>query len=479
MPTTDSDGTQTDTNQQVLDMLKAFMAEQRATNADLRAQQSQLMSYLEVDTTEGLAAAQMAEQDEKAAHDVDQQQMDTVRNSRTSVYLHNSNNTHSTVESNNMLSPSQFTQPKVRPPTAAEQQRRASHGIPFSTPNPKHKTIDRSATLASIPGGPIDKSRSSPYGQASYALSKMDKFYGDKQHDKGIDVYSFARSVDFTLNVWMPEQMMGRLELVISCTGGPAQMWLLGKREDLNVLVMREQLRPELAEWNSVKEEFIERLGGGQSQRLYHSKLGSLKMGRGDSSDEVTKFITSFRDYAMRAYPLDRYPDTKARSLMLGQMFDERLSASDIAVWTEAMRTRPTPETLEEWELAASTAWTTEQTVKERTRRKMWNKGAGTSQSTAQAVNEMQTEGETEDGNQEGTSEGGQRLNAVAASAPRSKGNGSAKAKNKYIDGKTAMTLIRLNRCLHCYQGGHFARECKAPAKRKPSEKELNEKADQ
>ena len=454
-----------DTNQQMRDMLQAFMSEQRSINASVKAQQQHIFDLIydvpvhraSMGNAATVTAAAAGEQDDI------KQQHHIARNSRESIYVNNSNN------SSNLLSP--LSGPEVRPRTIEEQERRASHGVP-STPRPAPIAMSLPTSAS------IDRSYKSKYWEANQAISKqVDKFYGDKKHDKDIDVYMFVRSVDFHLSRWMQNEMFGRLELVISCTGGSAQMWLLNKQNDLNVLVARGQLRPEMAEWESVKQEFIEKMGGGQTQRMYQARLDTLKMGKGDSSDEVIKFTTHFREYADRAYPLDKHPDTKAKSLMLGKTFGERLAASDMYVWQRAMGTAP--ETLEQWEVALSAAWTTEQAIREQRRKRV---GAGVNTPTAApSINSMQAEGETgQDDHQE--RDEGEGLNAVAAKSPgSSKNRDEKKGRNKFINGKIAMQLMSLTpaRCLQCYKTGHFGRECTAPANRAPTDKELKEWAGQ
>jgi hypothetical protein len=469
---------------QLLDALTRFMDQQKSINEDIQNKQEQIFAFLENSAGASTVAAAAEEVEEEKER---QQQRHTVLNSRNSVYMVNSGGGEQLLHNLSPLAP-----PPVRVRTREEQLRRASHGmpLPFATPAPASTTQNSShAALTSTPGGQaIDKSRNSPYGRADQALSRLDKFYGDKKHDKDIDIYTFVRAVDFHLERWMPGQMTGRLELAISCTSGPAQMWLLNKKDDLSILVARGQIKAEMAEWDEIKDEFTERMGGGQTQRLYQSRLDDLRMGKKEGSDEVMKFITTFREYALRAYPLDKHPDTRARSLMLGKIFQQRVCDSDFYVWKEAMRMMPGPETLEEWEVALSSAWTTEQAVREQQKRRsqygdntgktVKGKGGSSHQSTSQSAYRMQAEGESEterQGEEDTESGEGQSLNAVAAKGTGNARNSDKKSRpnNKHIDGKIAAQLIRLNRCLHCYKSGHFARECSAPANRPPAENEL------
>ena len=468
-----------------LAQLEATNTALQTSNEELRAQNARILSHIQTSTStdDADSEVQVLEEEEEK-----ERQRHTVRHSRQSlqnVYQNNSNNSHSTVMGGGLSSP--FAPPRVVPArTELEQERRASHGMPtlFSTagPVPVHPVSD-TLQPGAIPV--VNKGRYSPYDQASQAMSRIDKFYGDKKHDK-VDVYTFVRSVDFQLSRYMQGQVHGRLELVISCTAGPAQMWLMNKREDVLQLIRLKHITPEMAEWDEMKNLFIEMMDGGQTQRLYEAKLDELKVGRGQGNDEVMKFITTFREYATRAYPLDKYPDTRSRSRVLGKTFKERILASDMGVWKEMMRMMPTPQTLEEWELAFTQAWTTEQTVREQQRKRFGentggagrNKGVFTSQPSSQSVSRMQVEGETGTENEGEESEEG--LNVVAARGTSNKKNeGPKKGRNKHIDGKMAAQLMRLGRCLLCYQGGHFARECPTPSSRPPSEKELKEKADQ
>jgi hypothetical protein len=469
-------------NQEIYVLLRQLMEEQRTTTAKqeerfagLEAKQEQTLNYVE--SIGSLGAPTDSTSTTADPNDEVKQQAHIVRNSRASVYLNNSNNA---LLGDNLLSP--LAPPVVRARTDEEKERRASYGIPFTSPAPTAKTLSRALPTASDSAPPVDKSHKSKYWEANHSISRMDKFYGDKRSDREMDVYQFVRSVDFQLDRWMEGELFGRLELVISCTGGPAQMWLLSKRDDLNTLVTRGQLAPEMAEWDAVKADFIDRMGGGQAQRLYQSRLDDLKLGRHNGSDDVMKFITTFREYAERAFPLHKYPDTRAKSLMLGKIFQERICASDFSVWREAMRSNPIPETLEEWEVALSSAWTTEHTLREqskkwRDRGNVQSKG-GNSLPQHAAVHHLRAEGETDD--ETTAADEIETLNAVLPGKDGgTKAGGHKRVQNKHINAKTAALLIRANRCLHCYQSGHYARECKAPANRAPTENELKAKAGQ
>lgn len=440
-------------------VLAAFIEKQEKLNANMQSAQQQLLSFV--------STIPLGEY-----NDDYKQQMYTARYSRPSVIAHNTLSVSS--DNNSMQSP--IRPPAVRRLTKDEEARRASHGNPLFTPiaDPNQEAnaevpADRAPQLPII-----DRGRNTPYGQAHQAISKMDKYYGDKKYDKDIDVHSFVRSVDFELGCWMKAEMNGRLELVISATSGVARDWLLHKREDLQYLVTCGRLRPENAEWASVKDEFIQRMGGGQTEKIYQTKLRDLRMGN-RGSDDVMKFTTTFREYATRAYPLYKYPDTVVRSLMLGGIFNDSVCASDFGVWQETQRRSPAPETLEDWEVALAAAWSSEQIVREQRRRIFGDHKKSYPPSNTAKVNHMQTENNTSewDGTSTGSSEG---LNV--ASTPNGKSQAPKKF-NKYIDGKMAAQLIRLSRCLHCYKGDHFADKCPKPAPRAPTEQELKEKAGQ
>lgn len=469
--------TSVDERDPVQSMLTRIMARQDAQIAQLQAGQDRLMAMLAAGQRSGSSEVLDGEQEQK------QRERYIVANSRQSVYFNNS--THGGVGDSGSSPLSPFAPPFRPAQTQTEQERRASHGESFRTPAPVASSRPRAAAAAAdevmgAPGGAaINKGKDSPYEKANHAISRMDKWYGDKKNDKGIDVWQFVRSIDFHLTRYMGDQQFGRLELVIAGTGGPAQTWLMDKRDDLDFLVRSGSIRPEAAEWDAVRAEFIRCMGGGQSQRLYEAKLDELKLGKADGSEEVSKFITHFREYAMRAYPLDKHPDTASRSIMLGKVFKERLEKSDIEVWAEAMRCKPLPETLEQWEDALSTAWSTVHTIRERMRKAQQY---STQRGGTASVHNMLTEYETGNGaGVEGQTSSGESLNAMGGKRAYQPGKSEGKktTKNKHIDGKMARQLMQMGRCLHCYQGGHFAKECPAPANRPPKDEELNGKAGQ
>ena len=380
----------------------------------------------------------------------------------------------STVYGANMLSPLTGPVPVAR--TAQEIERRASHGLVYSPVPASRAAVEPMAPA--VPGGPaIDRSKDSKYWKADQALAKTDKFYGDKKHDKGVDVHTFVRAIDFQLDRWMEAQQLGRLELVISCPAGQAQAWLMNKLDDLNLLVARNVVSRENAEWAFIKNEFIEKMGGGQAERVNMTKLDTLKLGPGNDSEEVLKFISHFREYALRAYPLSKHPDTEMRSRMLGVIFEKRVKDSNRYVWAEMQRVMPRPEKLEEWEEALLSGWTVNQSIREEMVASKAGRGGFTPNGSAvsSATHRLQhaaVQSDTDSTNacDEGADTSSDALNAVVAKGSKS---GGLKRENNFIDGKMAAQLIRARRCLHCYAKGHFARECTAPTNRAPTEAEL------
>ena len=475
------------TNEQImaaLNRLTQFATAQQATNVELQGKQAQLMSWIEnldIDntTTDNQATVAVDEVKEAAQEaELERDKQRAVRESRKSVHISNSNN--NTLYTGDLMSPA-AAPPARLSQTEAEISRRQSRL--FSTP--AHSSKIPASSLKTkvtdvLPSSKIDKSRNSSYYDANQAMSKIDKFYGDQKSDKSIDVYTFVRGIDFQLDRFMNNERFGKLELVISCTGGAAQMWLLNKRHDLATLLARGAITEEMTEWEYVREEFIENMGGGQTQRLHLTKLEGLKLGRGGDNEEVAKFISKFREYAFRAFPLDKYPDTTMRSLMLGRLFESRVSESDWTIWAQMVRTRPRPETLEDMEDALTSSWGIEQTIRAHKlnyKKSGWNGGGqvgktGNGATPSQAVLNLEVAGETssEENREEG--EAGESLHAVAAKKP-SGGGGEKRSNNKHIDGKKAAQLMRLYRCLHCYKNGHYARDCKTPANRPPTESEL------
>ena len=267
------------------------------------------------------ASAVEEEKERPPSADEEKSRRAAVRASRKSVVVSNSNNS-TLYAGDNLLSP---TTPPPRVQTEAEKKRRESRL--FNTPASASKTpaAPFAHSRLSLPSDSIDKSRHSKYYEANQAMKSIEKFYGDRKNDKDIDVYMFIRGVDFQLDRFMQGEVFRRLELVTSCTAGAAQMWLLNKRDDLSVLLHRGEITREMTEWEYVRADFAESMGGGQTQRLYQAKLDGLKLGRGSEGEELTKFITKFSDWALRAYPLDKHPDTKSRSLMLGGKFEARV----------------------------------------------------------------------------------------------------------------------------------------------------------
>ena len=479
-------------NSQIMEFLTRFVSQQQTINMDLRNRQDQVLTFLEGMPTgtannDALPAAVSEEVKDtsKQTEDDEDRKRQQVRNSRKSVTLLNSNN--STMYTGDLLSPTELPPPRVQ--TEAEKDRRTTRL--FSSPTPPPKTpapTIRPKLSSSLP--PVDKSRHSKYYEANIAISKMDKFYGDRKNDKDIDVYTFVRSVDFQLERWMQGETFGRLELVISCTGGAAQMWLLNKRDDLSTLFSLGHITAEMTEWEYVRGDFIDNMGGGQVKRLHQTKLDGLKLGRGGDSEELAKFISKFHEWALRAYPLDDYPDTGTRSLMLGKVFENRVRDSDWGIWGQMIRTAPNTDKLEDLEMALQKVWTIEQHIRSAKSRKAGEYGPGgakgtnrgfypNSSSPSQSLQNMDVGSETgvESRGEEETNES---LNVAAAAkkTPNASG-GQRRANNKHIDGKTPAQLIRLNRCLHCYQSNHYARDCPAPANRPPKDSELKAPAGQ
>lgn len=467
--------------QEMMQTFRAFMAKQDAINSKVEARQDDLVELLQTQPEQseqpeqsdpaGAATTVTAEPDV----DEDARERELVRKSRASITFKNSNNT--------LYSPPHvYTQPQVRPRTTEELARRSSHGI-LSTPVSSARAAHPSTAISATPStssafpAPLDKQRNSPYDRVATLLGRRDLWYGDRKHDKDIDVYAFVRAVEHTMNMWMAGEPRGRLDLVISCTAGPAQQWLLNKKQDCDTLIVQ-GVKPENADWDVVKSQFMEQMGGGQMQRLYQSRLESLVMGKGGGED-VMKFITQFTEYSMRAYPLDKHPDTEVRSLMLGKVFGERVAASDLYVWQEAMRAKPPPEKLQDWEQALTSAWSTENTIREQ-RKKQQNllrvgRNDVSAFPSAQRVNNMEAGGELGDYQPDDSrdeQDAGAALNVVAAAAPAR----AKKPRNQFLAGNrdAIAKLIKAQRCLLCYKKDHYASACTAPANRAPTPAELN-----
>lgn len=405
-----------------------------------------------------------------------EQQLTAMRKVRQTVHGLNSGTI--------LSSPATFAPPVVRPMSDDERARRQSYGqVGLVTPTPltPNDTTTNTTSPTAQPTATsttIDRGRNSPYALASHALSKIDRFYGDGKNDK-VDVIAFLDSVEFHMSRYMHAQSYGRLELVTSCTAGPAFRWLRLKTADLNTAVAAGQFTPEMAEWNeALKTLFIEAMGGKQAEMMAKMKLSALTYDKEKGIEEVAKFVSKFKEYALTAYPLHRHPDTEARSLTLADIFKERVRVSDYYVWKEAMRMVPRPyPTLENWEEALSEAWGLEYETSNGRKQGRF-KGNG---SAASGTGGYQSTG----------SSSGARLNHMSEEKESSAGAGAAsesvnvantgrgrtpnRPNNKYIDGRVANQLIRANRCLYCYQKNHRANDCKAPATRAPNSDELKD----
>jgi hypothetical protein len=458
---------------------------QQTTNADLQAKHAELASIVAgLRAKNSTAAAPAATSIDDDDDDDDEVKENAAQQAHGRYVASDSRRRVSMLNSNNVIVTGDLLSPNAAPParsaqTEAERRRRESQM--FTTPTPAHSVtrtptaITKVKALNALPF--VSKDRHSIYSQANTAMSKLDKFYGDRKHDKDIDVYTFVRSIDFQLDRWMQGEVFGRLELVISCTAGPAQIWLLNKRDDLAVLLAAGMIEKEMTEWEYVRKDFIDSMGGGQTQRLYQTKLSAVRLYKGTDSDELTKFITKFRDYAFRAYPLDEYPDTTTRSKLLAQMMEKNVRDSDFEVWKEMMRVTPKPQTLEDMEEALTSAWSVEQTIRSQKKQyenygKSGGRGGGSATSSQSLMNmevasEMASDGSRDEG------ETNESLMTTATRKPVGDGAKKRAANNKHINGAVAAKLIKLNRCLHCYKPGHYALECKAPANRPPTESEL------
>jgi len=466
-------------------MMKSFIAEQREINERVQGRQDGFIQYMEAQSSaSGSSAVEpgvTVEDEDEDIKQEDERQRYRVRNSRASLTLNNSSNV------NNVYSPSSitFAPPPLTQRTLEEQARRASQGLLF-TPQPSTKTAKPNPNITPSKSAfpkPLDKDRHSMYDKVSSLLSKRDKWYGDRKHDKGLDVFAFVRAVEHTMDMWMKGEPRGRLDLVIDCTAGPAQQWLLTRKVDCDRMIAEDNVKPENADWDTVKGQFIVYMGGGQSQRLYQTQLENLLIEKGSDSQVVADFISKFDELATRAYPLDEHPDTTMRGLMLGKEFSQRVAASDTAVWSECMRSKPPPRTLWDWKEALTSAWATEHTIREQRKKQGFYRGNKVDVPSVPAVrvNNMEAESETgevrsedtHDGREEGTT----ALNVAAAKVNKaSKASvGEKKPRNKFLNGSTLARLLKLSKCLQCYKAGHIARNCTAQsATRAPTDAELN-----
>jgi hypothetical protein len=217
---------------------------------------------------------------------------------------------------------------RPRPPaqTRAAFERRLSGGYPDGVSAPLASDAADVVSPVEVPKTAAERRKQ--LESISRTLGKaVEKFYGERARDGEITVHEFVEVVNTQMDNWLgEEEQLGRLTLVISCTGGTAQMWLIRKMQEMKKLhaagVVTDRL---LMEWSEVQDDFIHEMSKGITSAVYELQLKALRIRDRDGRMDVDTFRRRFDQICTRLYPYASFTNDRDRRRRLGEKFEERL----------------------------------------------------------------------------------------------------------------------------------------------------------
>ena len=401
--------------------------------------------------------------------------------------------------------------------TRSLRRRRLSQGHPsaLDTEDEDDSDVDEPAQVAALPVAlPFDTSN---WGKrqllrlsqaAKFVGDSVTKFHGSPVKDGERTVHEFVKLINSQLDMWMGSDQLGRLSLVIGCTDGIAQNWLVNKRDELAKLRAAGHITdPLVSEWVEVQQQFITEMSKGVTPALYEQQLRDLRLKDDDGKLDPSAFIRRFNEITTRLYPPGSWAIESDRSRMLATIFDDRVqTGGDIVLWEkmqEWLWSKGQPKGMRQLDVcqkALLEAWGLLQVTRDGrnrsyggARRNPWQRdekkkalplppsSASTSHhanAVAARTNDLLLGANDDSSQSENGQLGTQELAAVAqAGRGRREGRGG---RNPHLSPALVEQLRNNGLCLSCYKPGHYSRQCTATqANRPPNSDELKVKAGQ
>ena len=311
-----------------------------------------------------------------------------------------------------------------------------------------------------------------------------------------------VKLINSQLDMWMGSDQLGRLSLVIGCTDGIAQNWLVNKRDELAKLRAAGHITdPLVSEWVEVQQQFITEMSKGVTPTLYEQQLRDLRLKDDDGKLDPSAFIRRFNEITTRLYPPGSWAIESDRSRMLATIFDDRVQTGGDKVLWEKMQewlwSKGQPKGMRQLDVcqkALLEAWGLLQVTRDGrnrsyggARRNPWQRdekkkalplppsSASTSHhanAVAARTNDLLLGANDDSSQSENGQLGTQELAAVAqAGRGRREGRGG---RNPHLSPALVEQLRNNGLCLSCYKPGHYSRQCTAtPANRPPTSDEL------
>ena len=321
--------------------------------------------------------------------------------------------------------------------------------------------------------------------QQALAMIKglVEPFYADSVKDKDSTVVDFVEKVESAMSEIIPDQPQMRITLVrLHCREG-AMRWMNDKIKELT------KAGHHSIDWDrDVRRAFIEAHLGTDTVELWLAKLGTLRLGKGNTPTPI-ELESQFDNIARHVYPAHAAGEAGV-DLLLTTQYGNIIAASNKEMFKNIVRTQPHAN-LKQWKTAVAIQWNAEAQIRammaeqDRAATGPWRgggwrgrggRGGGASGPPAHAVSAAAMDAGEQ--GEEYTTEGvpDQQLAAVGSSSGGRGGaqgggrgggrggrggrSGGGAGQSTRYSPELIKKLTEEKKCFNCGQGGHTARGC-------------------
>ena len=310
-------------------------------------------------------------------------------------------------------------------------------------------------------------------------------FYADSVKDKDSTVVDFVEKVESAMSEIIPDQPQMRITLVrLHCRDG-AMRWMNDKIKELT------KAGHHSIDWDrDVRRAFIEAHLGTDTVELWLAKLGTLRLGKGNTPTPI-ELESQFDNIARHVYPAHAAGEAGV-DLLLTTQYGNIIAASNKEMFKNIVRTQPHAN-LRQWKTAVAIQWNAEAQIRammaeqDRAANGPWRgggwrgrggRGGGASGPPAHAVSaaamdvgeqgeEYTTEGVPDQqlaavgsgSGGRGGGQGGGRGGGRGGRGGRGGGGAGQPARYDYSP-ELIKKLTEEKKCFNCGQGGHTSRGC-------------------
>ena len=186
----------------------------------------------------------------------------------------------------------------------------------------------------------------------------VEPFYADSVKDKGTSVIDFVEKVESAMSDVIEDQPEYRLTVVRMFLRDGALRWINDKMKQLK------DKGQQSVDWEKdVRKAFIDAHVGTDTVELWLAKLGSLRLGKGNTKTPI-ELDSQFDTIARHVHPTSTAGD-KATDILLTSQYRDIIAASNLTMYSNIVRTQP-HSNLREWKTAVATQWNAEAQIRAR-----------------------------------------------------------------------------------------------------------------